>query len=162
MATVGLLFIACLAGVVAAAVQREHLASSLKHAIQKGVTLYNNDTDIKDAMDLLQKHIRCCGVETYRDYLHNRHNSTMEKDSVPKSCCKTPSNCQFADLKQKNITVAGIYTKGCYNTILEHGKSSLWAIVGVAIGILMFQIVDLLAAYKLLKIFKENYEQFEG
>ena len=161
MGTVSLLFIACIAGIIAAFVHRQQLDTSLKTAIQNGVRNYEKNPDTRDAMDLLQKHIGCCGVTSYEDYLNR--NSTTVKNSVPKSCCKAANDCQFEDIgKGLNATSnAGIYTTGCYTAVLNEAESAMWVIGGIVGGILIFQMMDLLAAFKLLKIFKANYEQFK-
>lgn len=157
-----LLFIVEIIGGIAGFIMRAKLDTVLKSAIRNGVDHYKTDTDLHDAMDQVQQKIKCCGVTTYKDYINSTAAKGNSTESVPKSCCinSNGKDCAYLDLRGKSLNATGIYTKGCYDTLLHSAKENILIIVGVAIGIAVFQIFGVLSGFKLTKKFKErNYEK---
>jgi len=151
-----LLFICEIIGAISGYILRNQMTGGLKKGLENGVKNYKTNKDLKAGMDKVQEKIKCCGVLSYNDYFNSTQsiNSTAV-NSVPKSCCIHPDgkDCDYKDVK---VTPKGIYTKGCYDTLLHHAQSNILIIAGVAAGIAVFQILGVICAFILTKQFREN------
>jgi len=153
------LFIAEIIGAITGYILRKKMDSGLKKGITNGVDNYYSNVDLKDAMDQIQTKLHCCGATSYKDYFQNKTtgNSTVEIESVPKSCCiKDDSTCKYANLKDIPEDKMGINTKGCYDTLLHQAQKNILIVGGVAVGIAVFQILGVLCAFVLTKQFDSN------
>ena len=59
--------------------------------MEKAMKNYNNETakGVKETWDLLQKDVKCCGTEEYKDWSSV---TGFGENQVPDSCCKVRSN----------------------------------------------------------------------
>jgi len=162
------LFVAEVVGAIAGYVLRGKLDKSLQNAFNNGIASYHTNKDIEDAVDMLQEQIGCCGANSFTDYFtppptkSGNTTSPPPQKGVPKSCCLPASGakCNYAsvtaDMKPANAT---IYTKGCYPSLLAKTKENVLIIVGVSLGIAIFQVLGVVTAFKLTQRFKKNYEK---
>lgn len=159
-----LLFICEIIGGITGYIMRNKMSGGLNKGLTNAVTHYNKDKDLSDGMDQVQQKIKCCGVTTYKDYFHNKTETvgnktkTVEVMSVPQSCCMDPDSkdCKYKDLKGVKVTDMGIYTKGCYDTLLHEAEKNILIVGGVALGIAVFQILGVVSAFILTKQFNNN------
>jgi len=76
-----LLIVEVIGGVVLY-VNRDEVTSDLYNGLATAVENYNQ-TNYKLAMDLIQRHLKCCGVKSFKDYFHSsRHNDSTHKKHI--------------------------------------------------------------------------------
>ena len=100
--------------------------------MEKAMANYTNPTtrDTKETWDLVQKDVKCCGVEKYVDW-----KEVIGGDIVPDSCCKVETEgCG------KGFNVEEIYPEGCLATLKAKilDNSGIAIGVGIGIGVLIF------------------------
>jgi len=161
-----LLFIVEIVGAAAGYILRNKLNASIQHAFQNGIDKYNTKPEIKDAVDMLQSKIGCCGVKSFKDYFKPQPTvgvnmtTPAPQRGVPKSCCINEAKCNFGSVTVDTpVANATIHTNGCYDTVVAKTKSSVLIIVGVSLGIAIFQVFGVLTAFKLTQRFKKHYEK---
>ena len=73
----------------------------VKKNMEKAMKNYNNETNkgVKETWDLLQKDVKCCGTEEYKDWSSV---TGFGENQVPDSCCKVRSNTYLHTVGQKN------------------------------------------------------------
>jgi len=94
---------------IAAFAYRQTLEDSFKNGLQNSMRTYQTIEENRDAVDLMQRTLQCCGVDGYQDW--QRYNTP-----VPESCCKT-AGC-------KTTSVNAINQIGCYTTVVDFIDSS--------------------------------------
>ena len=130
-----LIFVALIGVTVTFVIFKDEIETIVKYKMEKVMDNYNNSTtgNAKKIWDLVQKDVKCCGVERYTDWIR-----VMEvEDKVPDSCCKVETEgcgkARFYDTEK-------IYKEGCLAKlkakILENSGHAIG--VGVGIGILNF------------------------
>ncbi|KAK6169415.1 hypothetical protein SNE40_020477 [Patella caerulea] len=66
----------------------------MKHSIGH----YDENADIKDLVDQIQKQYNCCGAASYNDWeinvYYNCSSRSLSRCGTPSSCCKVPGNVQ--------------------------------------------------------------------
>jgi len=161
-----LLFIVEIVGAAAGYIMRNKLNGYIKHAFQNGIDRYHTKPEIKDAVDMLQEQIGCCGVTSFKDWfapvptVGGNMTTAAPQTGVPKSCCIDEKKCNFASVTVNTPAAnATIHTTGCYDTVLSKTKSSILIIVGVSLGIAVFQVFGVYTAFKLVQRFKKHYEK---
>lgn len=128
---------------------------------EEAIQNYREKEGATELVDDIQERFQCCGgsdnEEGYKDWNQNRYFNCSKPDvkfgdfcSVPFSCCK------FTEDEYKNLlcgkgmahpdtdpTVrdATINTKGCYLAFVDYLKSNILVVGGVAIGILVPQVI---------------------
>jgi len=120
---------------------------------EKLIKSYRDDLDFQNLIDLIQSDFGCCGSDGFKDWSMNEYfnctqdNPSVESCGVPYSCCHPQQlvnlMCGF-QVQEKSIqdaSVQGIYTRGCVSTIQELIESNLYPIGGIAIGILLSQLL---------------------
>ena len=69
--------------------------SKVKKATYKVIKRYRDDPDLQNAIDGIQKGLKCCGGYSYHDWEHNEHFNcsvkTVQACGVPFSCCREVS-----------------------------------------------------------------------
>lgn len=97
---------------------------------------YGVDEDITTAVNLLQSHLKCCGVDSpsdWADAFYNSKNMTRSEEDpsmteddylVPDSCCRQKRGCQRRRkiLRANNYTIFKriIFSKGCATLMDNH------------------------------------------
>ena len=71
--------------------------SKVKEATHKVIIQYRDDPDLQNAIDGIQKGLKCCGGYSYHDWELNEHFNcsakTVQACGVPFSCCLEVSMC---------------------------------------------------------------------
>jgi hypothetical protein len=93
---------------------KDDFETIVKYKMEKAMDNYNNSTtgNAKKIWDLVQKDVKCCGVEKYTDWI-----PVMEVHKVPDSCCKVETKgcgkVGFFDTEK-------IYKEGCLAKIIDN------------------------------------------
>ncbi|XP_057302194.1 tetraspanin-6-like [Hydractinia symbiolongicarpus] len=154
------IFIIEMIGAITGYAFRNKLKKGLEKGLRNAVDNYKTDKDLKEGLDKIQAKVKCCGVNSYKDFFNSSASNSTVK-SVPKTCCKNQGSpdCHYKDLNGFTPDKMGIHTHGCYNELLDQAKGKFLLIGGVALGIALFQILGVVCAYILTKQFKSSYEQ---
>lgn len=102
----------------------------------------SGDTALDKGIDTMQKELKCCGVTNYTQWKDSMwlQNMTDQSYRFPDSCCKKiEKDCG----KKQNVDH---WTEGCFDKFQDLLKTSLPVIGGIAIGILIIQILAMIFA----------------
>ncbi|XP_072125529.1 tetraspanin-33 isoform X2 [Mobula birostris] len=132
--------------------------------LEKGIIRYRDDLDLQNLIDYIQKKFKCCGVLSYKDWSQNMYfscvetNPSLEQCGVPYSCCIMTAKevlntmCGYETQQLKFWTARKkIYTAGCLDTIVQWGHKNLLLIGGIALGVLLLEILLISLTAILLK-----------
>lgn len=124
-------------------VNREEIENNLRGDIQETLNEYQ-DTDheaVTRAIDEIQGSFKCCGNYQYIDWFNTSWGRRNE-GSIPKSCCKDPSDVTC----NKNATQdpTKVYTQGCYDFVRKYLLNNLHVISGFGIWIAVIQIMGMI------------------
>ncbi|XP_036609118.1 LOW QUALITY PROTEIN: tetraspanin-33-like [Trichosurus vulpecula] len=121
----------------------------------KAIASYRDDLDLQNLIDYIQKKFECCGVRSYKDWSHNEYfdcsisNPSLERCAVPFSCCvpeeeqnvlNTMCGYETQNLKAWKAERL-IHTGGCLEKIVTWGRSNLYLIAGLALGLLAMEVI---------------------
>jgi len=161
-----LLFILEIAGGITGYVYRGELKDGFKDGLEKSLQDYNENGEVKTAVDEMQTFFQCCGNNGFDDWFNTdwEHSEAAGGNySVPESCCKhTSSGCKHTNLQflSKNGTeaydTADINTKGCYNGLLDYFQSKLAIIGSTALGVAFFQLIGIVFSCCLISALKQQ------
>lgn len=139
---------------------------------------HNTTTLLTKAWDAMQVSMKCCGASGPHDYrLSAWRNQTIEKSTpkqVPPTCCilsnsdpehPHPNNgrtCQAeAGLFPDGATKAEfLYTAGCHYKFRKWVEDNIWIVVGILIGVILFQVVACIAACLLLGFYRREFDKY--
>lgn len=117
----------------------------LLKTMQEGYKRDNNDT-VKQAWDVLQHSMKCCGVYSPRDWWNSTWNANMTERTVPKSCCQY-NNGTVKDVKQCTADAFSsppksdyVYLKGCAS-YLDWIESHVEVIIAFVAILLLLELV---------------------
>lgn len=102
-----------------------------------------SDSSITRGWDSIQKDLHCCGVENASDWeLNPEFNKT---DSYPESCyCRSSGGCPNADFDD-------VYSKGCYNGVVDEVEGSWKAWGGALIAFAVFELIGIICAVVVIR-----------
>lgn len=98
-----LIFVTMLIGGILGYVFREKVELTMKQEMYSSIKLYGTRRQVTSAWDITQTRLRCCGVETFRDWY----------GKIPISCCQEIDGVQRKPC-QDNPSLSNVYPKGCY------------------------------------------------
>jgi len=131
-----ILFVAELACGIAILVNKDQFKSTTFTAIADQMGKYNSlDQDAKNAIDNMQTKYDCCGCNNSTDY-------TKKSQSVPASCQLT------------------YYNTGCCAKVWNDLESQLGIVGGVAIGILVIELLAMIFSCILCQAFRRGDYQY--
>jgi len=126
---------------------------------------YRDDLDFQNLLDLIQQEFKCCGLSSdgYKDWSKNQYfncterkddNPSAERCGVPYSCCHTyPGDlvnfmCGYnvQALKDTADVLDKINIRGCIPTIKNLIENNLYSVAGVAVGIVVCQLLVMFLA----------------
>uniref|UniRef100_A0A3Q3ID86 Tetraspanin n=1 Tax=Monopterus albus TaxID=43700 RepID=A0A3Q3ID86_MONAL len=85
-----------LAALIAGYVFRNEVSIVVEKTLVDMMAGYNNNTELKKAVDKLQEDVQCCGVNSTSDWANFKPN----KNSVPDSCCvNVTKDCGLNNMK---------------------------------------------------------------
>ncbi|CAG2116699.1 unnamed protein product [Medioppia subpectinata] len=129
-----ILVIVEIVGVVLVFIYKNEIENELKTALSREFGKWNGPT--ARAVQVLQQRFRCCGVTDYR--------SDFSGESVPASCCDQWATGEAADKTCPKMFVQ--FSKGCADTIRDTINNYLWGIGGVAIALVVIQLLLVVSA----------------
>lgn len=147
-----LVFVLEIAAGVLAYRNRDKMEQEIKKVINNTVFEEYGKADhskLTKAIDFTQKHIKCCGASSYKDWkLSYWGNETKGMLEVPNSCCKDQdkNNCSGNPFNVNNI-----YTNGCIDKMKEWAKEHLIVLGGIGVGIAIIQILGMIFAICLFR-----------
>lgn len=129
MTLFGLIFLLELAalGIMWSAPYSKSISSELEKQLRRQIDLREEDDSSRYFTDFMQEHLRCCGATNVKDF----------KDVAPHSC-QDPNNGR-------------IFPEGCATKMLSYLRSKAAIVGGVALPILLIQLLALLASGCLIK-----------
>ncbi|XP_020913370.1 CD63 antigen [Exaiptasia diaphana] len=119
---------------------KDEFKNELNKALKKKIDGYrasNKTNDVDDA----QEKLKCCGINSYKDWNSTAFNKGGQ-GNLPDSCCKkVSSGCGKGKLTGKPD---GVYTEGCLSKLSNDFNKILSATGGIAIAILVIQILGII------------------
>ncbi|XP_070542373.1 tetraspanin-36-like [Ptychodera flava] len=103
-------------------VYKDQIRTGLKDGMNTAIQNYT-DPNYEDAVDSMQKDLKCCGVDNYTDWMKTPWYSE-HPNSVPTSCCKKDTNCT-GDITKPDL----LYTEGCYYKLIDTLEDNLKYII---------------------------------
>jgi hypothetical protein len=147
----------------------EYVRNNLLEYFHTATYTYQDDSDLKSAVDYIQKKFHCCGAETYNDWelniYYNCSSPARSRCGVPISCCRVPTNnlCGFQTRVEGEVYAAHtIYTKGCIGSLMVIFKDNLIIIGLIAFGVGFVELFAILLAHSLIKeilLAKKEYNE---
>uniref|UniRef100_A0A8C7E354 Tetraspanin-9 n=1 Tax=Naja naja TaxID=35670 RepID=A0A8C7E354_NAJNA len=115
-----------------------HVSESAKQDLKEGLKLYNteNNVGLKNAWNIIQAEMHCCGVTNYRDWY-----PVLGDNVVPDRCCM--ENSQDCGRNSNNTNL--VWKTGCYEKVMtwfednKHIPGPLGCILGMAFSMTLFQ-----------------------
>ncbi|XP_037335158.2 CD63 antigen [Pungitius pungitius] len=141
-----------IAAVIVGYVYRDKLSAIVQDSLNDMISGYKNGTEeFKKGLDHLQKEWKCCGVNSSSDWKNN----FGDGNSVPDSCCLTPSSgCGKGTMTDE----AKVHQQGCREALeASLKKNILWVIVA-ALVIAGLQILGIVFSCLLMKGIRSGYE----
>ncbi|XP_053575633.1 tetraspanin-11-like [Bombina bombina] len=138
-----LIYLMELAAGILSYVYYDMISNELRHNLNQTIIedyAQPGKMDITLAIDNLQQDFRCCGSNSYHDWLYSLfiNSEKSEKRLVPDSCCKTITlNCGARDHPSNIFKVEG----GCITKLEEFLQEHLLLIGAVSVGIACFQVL---------------------
>ncbi|XP_044054897.1 tetraspanin-33 [Siniperca chuatsi] len=145
--------------------------------MMKAILRYREDQDLENAIDFIQKKFQCCGVESYKDWVHNVYfkclpsNPSLEACGVPFSCCVHLQNqtvlntmCGYGKQQLEERSASkDIFTIGCLEMIVWWAKNNLLLVAGLTAGLLLLEVGMIgLAAAQISMIKKVQQQKKEN
>ncbi|KAI2649612.1 CD63 antigen [Labeo rohita] len=132
-------------------VLRTKLTDLLSKGLDSLVAGYN-ETDNKEALDTIQKHFKCCGVNSSEDWSNSK---AVPAKSVPDTCCKNiTKDCGVGAIKDGNK----IYTDGCLPIMNKDLRENIMWIAVAALVIAFVQITGIVLSCILMRAIHSGYE----
>ncbi|XP_074624390.1 tetraspanin-3-like [Acropora palmata] len=106
----------------------------------------NHKDSLEKAVDALQKSLKCCGSKHPNDWSDSKYYPLR---TYPGSCCSHPfhDNC---------TPIQGLYKEGCLNKLTDEVKQNLDYVLGIAIGVAVFQLLGIVGAFYLMCCSREQ------
>ncbi|XP_010719796.1 tetraspanin-10 [Meleagris gallopavo] len=144
-------------------VARQRLRDALQDALLLCLLRYQEEPDLRFLVDEVQRSLRCCGLNSYRDWESNLYFNCsapgVQACSVPASCCLDPQQngsitndqCAFGVLHLGDMAAAGVvHLGGCVVQLGAWLRAQAGGITtGVAVLVLL-EATGLLLALKVL------------
>ncbi|XP_057711424.1 tetraspanin-7-like [Corythoichthys intestinalis] len=144
--------VAGLAGGLCGLFYREDIAGGFRSGLQRAVAGYAEDEGRADALDGLQRALRCCGAEGWRDWLTSdwalQHTNVLTVEngtlgSLPDSCCMRRKGCRNRPLPSEDnegVVAAGIHPHGCFRKVFSLVNDNVFHIAATVLGLAFTQI----------------------
>ena len=148
---------------------------SLDTQVKKMITKYPYDVDLKNAIDLVQERLECCGSLNYHDWNLNRYYRCYVREPKPIQHCSVPFSCCHIEEKQRLNYQCGyqmrsperhrlrakqyVYTRGCLNVLENYFKDNLVLVGAVAIAFLLPEIIGIVLTHLFIKDIKDRIDK---
>ncbi|EDO41431.1 predicted protein, partial [Nematostella vectensis] len=162
-----ILLIAC----GAVAYTQKDKVQALKERLKQDLKKYLDDPLNQDLIDFMQTLLKCCGVESYKDWQANPYFNCSSPGrmscGVPFSCCKESiqfnRQCGYDAGKLKTDAERlenGVYSGGCWPSI----KGNLYTVIGITGAVLICIIFTMCMAFSFRAQIREvkKYARFQS
>lgn len=125
-----LIFVTMLIGGILGYVFRERVSQTMNQEMHSSLKLYGNRRVVTQAWDQTQTRLKCCGVDSWRDWQLNGR--------IPESCCQETYGGQRKPCSEAPSTLT-LYGNGCKNitTAFVKDHAAIIGGSGIAVAILM-------------------------
>ncbi|KAK3544444.1 hypothetical protein QTP86_012424 [Hemibagrus guttatus] len=140
---------------------REDIAGGFRSGLQKAVEGYGEDEGRSDALDSLQRALKCCGAESWHDWLlsdwatldavsltSNSDNGTHYV-SVPDSCCIRRKGCHnrpLPKIEPGSPKPVGIHANGCFKKVFSFVNDNIFHIAAAVLVLAFTQVAGIILA----------------
>lgn len=135
-----LIFVVILVGSILGYVFREKVIQTMRQEMYSSLPYYGNRRDITLAWDETQTRLKCCGVESYRDWY----------GSIPESCCQETYGGQRKPCIDAPSPLT-LHINGCRNVTTEFVRQHASVIAGAGITVAVFLLFAQIFALILFK-----------
>jgi len=154
--TYGILLLIILLGQIAAVVtgviKRDSLTKILNQEMLDSQKDYGKDPYTTKSWNETQKNFACCGSYGYRSW--NESDVLRETNSVPDSCCKNiTDNCGVGKFDQPG----DLNAIGCNTAIETVLQNSMLAVIIVAAGVGLLELIGIVFAFCLAHSLRKDY-----
>ncbi|CAL4060782.1 unnamed protein product [Meganyctiphanes norvegica] len=130
-----------------AVVWSDTVEEQIKTDLWKQFDKYNPmDLNTRNETDLMQQTLKCCGVESYQDWMDATY--LKPTASIPDGCCVDYElNCganYFTTTQQRPI-----YTEGCYQMAKNDILFYIDLVGGIVIGVIVVEVLCVVGAFYL-------------
>lgn len=133
------------------------IASAVKKAVEENYGKGDKASLlVTKAVDLFQKKIKCCGVNSPGDYKGSywgQHNATHDQ-TVPKSCCRK-QNDATCNIKV-NANSTSIWNTGCVEQSKKWAQGNMMYLVNVGVAIAVVELGGIVCAVCLWFSFRKE------
>ncbi|KAL3265878.1 hypothetical protein HHI36_010069 [Cryptolaemus montrouzieri] len=137
------IFVTMLVGGIIGYVFREKAELTIRNGMTSSLREYGNYRPVTAAWDATQQRLRCCGIDSYRDW----------KGHVPDSCCKPSHHGRLQkcnQVEQLNDHVS--YMKGCLNVTKEYVQENALIIGTLCIIVAFMMILGIIFSFALFRL----------
>lgn len=140
---------------------REDIAGGFRSGLQRAVEGYGEDEGRSDALDSLQRALKCCGAESWRDWLLSDWaildavslTSSSDNDtqyvSVPDSCCIRRKGCHnrpLPEIQSGSPKLVGIHANGCFKKVFSFVNDNVFHIAAAVLALAFTQVAGIILA----------------
>ncbi|NWR57284.1 CD82 protein, partial [Bucorvus abyssinicus] len=146
---------------------KEELHRIVINLIEKYDRLDDNERNLKDAWDYVQKQIACCGWTGAKDWENNEFLINQSMTLYPCSCSNSSKDsqkgsgfCPLDDTVNGTVTYADwpVHEQGCMDGVEKWLKDNLGVILGVCTGVAVVELLGMILSISLCKnIHSEDY-----
>lgn len=141
----------------------DKLKEGLKNGIKKNYDGNpTSDNAFSRAWDFAQVKFECCGVDNSSDFMDSPWSKNVSGVNVPDTCCELADRDKFFDdnvvvLKNKSCPTLPVGTDNkftaepCYNKVEDWIKERAGIIIGIALGIVVIEIIAVVFAISLCR-----------
>ncbi|CAL8113810.1 unnamed protein product [Orchesella dallaii] len=145
-AFLSIVFVVEVSACVSGYAYRNQLSDAFEKGLNTSMGLYNVEYSRTSAINSLQAHVHCCGINGAGDWKNTPYGK------IPGSCCKTNMGCDT------NNPVL-IYNTGCHVLVTNLLRSNFGVVGMAAIGLAVFQLFGIALTVLLAKLLlKTKYE----
>lgn len=145
-----LVIIVEIAAVIAGYVFRKKVSIVVEKTLVDMMAGYNNNTELKKAVDKLQEDVQCCGVNSTSDWANFKPN----KNSVPDSCCvNVTKDCGLNNMKNP----VKVHQLGCQPAVEALLRKQIQWVIIAALVIAFLEVVGIVFACMLIRGIRSGY-----
>ncbi|XP_048885227.1 tetraspanin-7 [Brienomyrus brachyistius] len=148
-----LVFLAELVAGISGFLFRHEIKAKFSSKYDEAVKNYDGKDHRSQAVDTIQRSLKCCGVRNYKDW---GNTSYFKEDGVPASCCKDTTHCTPDVRKDLEQAADEVYGTGCFVLVTDVMESNLGIIAGISFGIAFFQLIGIFLACCLSRYITNN------
>lgn len=123
---------------------REDIAEGFRSGLQRAVAAYGEDEGRANALDGLQRALRCCGAEGWEDWLASDWTppGNDSRPAVPDSCCARRKGCRNRPVPERGEG-AGIHRHGCFRKVFSVVNDNVFHIAATVLGLAFTQVAGI-------------------